>query len=427
MKRESLLNSVRIIVVLVVAISIALLLITLRPKAERRARTDTGRLVEVLPVKADDVNMIIETYGTVEPRETLNLVAEVRGQVVDIHGSFKEGSFFEKGTRLIAIDPRTFQFEVERRKIQIDQADAELNRLTQEVRNLESTIKIAASDVSLAEAEFSRLKSLISKNVVAQTTLDKTEQRYLASLEQLQQIKNQLALTGPMRKQLDAQRKMAIVLLREAELDLERTEIEAPFDGWVIEKAVEKGQHVTAGQYLGKVYSEDSLDIEVGIPVKDLEWLSYDFAENIMPEAEILFNSADTLPAWKGRVTRIMARMDEKTRTLPVVVEVNPRAGEIGNPVLLHLRPGMFVTVKIMGKKIENAFVLPRYVVHDGDVVYVVQDNRLVIKPVNVLRSYKESVYIDKGLENGDRVVKTPLSGAVDGMLVRLKADEGSR
>ncbi|MFC1830109.1 efflux RND transporter periplasmic adaptor subunit, partial [Thermodesulfobacteriota bacterium] len=361
-----LLKSVRSIAVLGIAIVIAFSLYIFRPKAERRVQTDTGRLVEVIPAKTDDLHMIIEAYGTIEPREALNLMAEVRGQVVDIHAAFKEGSFFKEETRLIRIDPRTFQLEVERREVQIDQAEAELKRLVQEVRNLEASIKIATSDVALAKAEFFRLKSLISKNVVAQTTLDKVEQRYLASLERLQQLENQLALTGPLRSQLEAQRKMADVLLREAKLNLEKTDIEASFDGWVMEKTVEEGQHVTVGQYLGKVYSQGALDIEVRIPVQDLKWLSFDFSQNDMPEAEIVPSSMDPSPSWKGRVTRIMAQMDEKTRTLPVVIEIdeNPKTDE--NQALFHLRPGMFVTVKIKGKKIENAFVLPRYVIRDG-------------------------------------------------------------
>ncbi len=39
------------------------------------------------------------------------------------------------------------------------------------------------------------------------------------------------------------------------------------------------------------------------------------------------------------------------------------------------------------------------------------------------MRSFKESVFIDKGLKTGDLVITTPLSGASDGMLVRMKND----
>jgi hypothetical protein len=71
--------------------------------------------------------------------------------------------------------------------------------------------------------------------------------------------------------------------------------------------------------------------------------------------------------------------------------------------------------------------VLPLYLIGDGVVLYILKYKRLVIRPVNILRSFKESVFVDKGLANGDLVIKTPLSGAVDGMLVRLKTDESGQ
>jgi len=37
------------------------------------------------------------------------------------------------------------------------------------------------------------------------------------------------------------------------------------------------------------------------------------------------------------------------------------------------------------------------------------------------MRSFKESVFINKGLKTGDLVIITPLSDAADGMLVRMK------
>ncbi len=88
---------------------------------------------------------------------------------------------------------------------------------------------------------------------------------------------------------------------------------------------------------------------------------------------------------------------------------------------LFDLRPGMFVKVRIEGKKVHQVFVLPRHTVHTGNVVYTVHENRLRIRPVNVLRRFKESIYIQKGLTNGDLVIKTPLSEIVDGSPVSIK------
>jgi len=426
MKKGVMFKSLRVFIVIIAAASIALLLITLKPKAERQVTVEKGRLVETMTVKAEDINMSIEAYGTVKAREALKLVAEVRGRIVKIDSSFKEGNFVKKGTALIKIDPRTYRLEVERRWVSVSQAKAELMRLEQEVNNLKASIKIATSDATLAQNEFDRLKELINKNVIAQTTVDKAEQRYLSSLERLQGLENQMALTGPLKDQYEAQRNMANVSLKQAKLDLQRSIIVAHSDSWVLEKGIEEGQHVNAGQYLGSIYRDRALDIEVSIPAKDLKWFPPDMSPTSMPEVKIMLESEDSSLSWKGRVARIKAQMDQRTRTLPVVVEIDEDKEADGNPDSrtmgsVFLRPGTFVTVMIKGRKVEQAFLLPRHMVHTGDVVYLVKDNQLKIQPVSILRSFKESVFIDQGLKNGDHVISTPLSSAADGMLVRVK------
>ena len=424
MKKGGLFKTIRVFVVLFIALVIAVVLVIMRPKAERKVPVDKGLLVEVTPAKAEDIQMVIESFGTVEPRESLKLVAQVRGQIVEIDPAFKEGSFVQKKTRMIQIDPRTYSLEVERRKVQIKQAEAELKSLEQQVVNLKARLKIARSDLKLAKNEYLRLKKLIDRKVIAQSQLDKTEQAYLASQERLQALNNQLALVGPQKEQLNAARDMARVMYQEAQLDLERSSIVAPFDGWVLEKAVEVGQHVNIGQQLGNIYSSGQLDIEVRIPTKDLNWLPADLGQEIPILADVVFKNAGNEHVWSGRVARIKAMMDERTRTLPMVIEIDetPNSEQSQNP--LRLRPGMFVTVRIKGKKIPNVFVLPRYLVYPGDVVYTVKDDTLKSNTVKILRGYKDSVIIGEGLSEGDLIIKSPLSSPADGQMVRLKTDD---
>ena len=133
------------------------LLITFRPEAERVEITRASLLVDVSPATAKDVVMSLQAYGTVKPREALNLVAEVGGQVVQLSPAFTEGSAVGKGAVLVRIDPRTYALEVKRYGVQIRQIDAEINRLDQEVENLKASTAIVSSDVALAESEFSLL------------------------------------------------------------------------------------------------------------------------------------------------------------------------------------------------------------------------------------------------------------------------------
>ncbi len=421
MKKGATYKTIRVFVVVLVAVIIAVLLVILRPKAERRVVEDLGRLVEVFAARAEKVQMVIEAYGTVKPREELLLVAEVRGQIVATDPAFDEGNFVSRGTRLIQIDPRTYELEVQRRNVQITQAQAEIKRLEQEVLNLQARINIARSDVTLAKNEYFRLKKLIDRKVIAQSTLDKTEQQYLASQERLQALENQLALTGPQKEQLLAQRDMARVMFKTAKLDLERSGIVAPFDGWVLAKTIEVGQHVTIGQSMGRIYSTGELDIEVRIPVKDFKWLPAELNGDVRIEADIIFENQGVRMSWHGHVSRVKAQMDDKTRTLPVIIEVDATSHSAENGNVLRLRPGMFVTAKIKGKEVGQAFVLPRHVIYPGDMVYTVEGDRLKIKSVDVLRLFKDSVIVSQGLSDGERIIKTPLSDATDGMLIRVK------
>jgi RND family efflux transporter MFP subunit len=424
MKKGGLFKTIRVFVVIFIALVIAVVLVIMRPRAERQVPVDKGLLVEVLPAKTEDVEMVVESFGTVAPRESLKLVAQVRGPIVDIDPAFEEGGFVQEKTRLIQIDPRTYRLAVERRNVQIKQAEAELKRLAQEVVNLKARVKIAGSDVKLARNEYLRLKKLIDRKVIAQSQLDKSEQAYLASQERLQALDNQMALTDPQKEQLIAARDMARVMHQEAKLDLERSSIVAPFEGWVLEKAIEVGQYVNIGQQLGKIYSAGQLDIEVRISTKDLKWFPEDMGQETPLLADVVFKNAGNEHIWRGRVARIKAMMDERTRTLPMVIEIDetPATERPQNP--FGLRPGMFVTIRIKGKKIQNVFVLPRYLVYPGDVVYTVKDDTLKSNRVKILRGYKNTVIIGDGLSEGALIVKSPLSSPMDGMRVRVRTED---
>lgn len=425
MKKGGLFKTIRVFVVIFIALVLAVVLVVMRPKAERQVPVDKGLLVEVLPAKAENINMVVESFGTVAPRESLKLVAQIRGQIVDIDPAFKEGGFVQKNTRLIQIDPRTYRLAVERSNVQIRQAEAELKRLAQEAINLQARVKIAGSDLKLAKNEYLRLKKLIDRKVIAQSQLDKAEQAYLASQERLQALNNQLALVDPQKEQLIAARDMARVMYQEAKLDLERSIIVAPFEGWVLEKAIEVGQHVSLGQQLGKIYSAGQLDIEVRIPSKDLKWFLDDMRIEAPILADVVFKHGGSENIWGGRVARIKAMMDQRTRTLPMVIEVDETKITAQQKNSFRLRPGMFVTVRIKGKKIQNVFVLPRYLVYPGDVVYTVKDDTLKSNSVKILRGYEDTVIIGEGLSEGELIVQSPLSSPSEGMRVRLKPDGG--
>ena len=106
---------------------------------------------------------------------------------------------------------------------------------------------------------------------------------------------------------------------------------------------------------------------------------------------------------------------------VPVVVEVpKPLDRSNGKPPLL---PGAFVKVFIAGKTLSGAVAIPRDAIRDGDKAWLVNDNQLHIKELDVVRADGQVAYVASGVPDGSLIVVSALDTVVDGMKVRTQAD----
>ena len=422
MKKGVVFKTVRVAVVLLAAVAVAVFLVKLRPRAEKQERPSDGRLVEVVRTRSQTLPMMIEAYGTVSARESLKLFAEAHGKIVAIHAAFVEGGFVTSGEVLATIDPRDYELALRRTTVGIRQAQAELERLEQEVLNLNASLDLARSDIKLAAAERQRLKNLAGKDMTSQSVLDKAERQYLNSRERWQSLENQLAITGPNRTRLLSQLEMATVAKQQALLDLARCRIKAPFDAWVTAKAVEADQHLTVGQAVGSLYRAGAFDIDVHLPMADLAWFPEAGKSNDELPAEVIFTETAPPKRWHGHVARIKAALDPTTRTLPVVIEVDTPTDAGSNAFAAdRLKPGMFVSVRIRGREVANIHRLPRHLIRDEDSLFLAVNDRVTVRKVRILRRFQTTVLISAGLSDDDLVITTPLSGAVEGMKIRIQ------
>jgi len=214
--------------------------------------------------------------------------------------------------------------------------------------------------------------------------------------------------------------------LARAELVLEKSEILAGFNGFVLSKQAELGEYVNPGQVLGAVYERGNLDLDVGIPFEQVQWLRAAFEAGEMPGASIQIANLEQglSPVWTARVARIKARIDEKTRTLPLTIEIGPIETdklEENNP-LNSLKPGTFVKCRIFGEVYKDIFRLPRHLLRSNNTLFVVTDNHLDIRQVCVLRKFEDHVFINGGLNPSDQVITSPLPGAKAGMAIIVKS-----
>ena len=414
-----LLRLMRVVVVLLLATGVAFWLFVSREKPQKKQVAQTAPKVLCVPAVSGSSAITVEAFGTVAPRNSVKLAMEIAGRIDYVHPDFREGAGISKGEILLRIDRRTLVLNEKNARVQVAQARADIRLLEQEIANLKAEEAIARANMQLAAKELERIRALAKNQFASKNSLDKAEQQYLSAKNQLQQITNAQDL-APSRMALkrSALASAQAALAKDA-LALEKSEIRAAFDGFVMDKQVQAGEYVNPGQVLGVIYEKDALDVDIRIPLEELKWLGTVFENGGRPQVSLTIANLEggASPVWPGHVARIKAAIDEKTRTMPMTVEIGTL--DIKSPLLL-LRPGVFVRCRIKGEQRAGVFIIPRTLMRSPDTLYLAKAGHLVIQKVNVIRRFEDQVYITAGLAPGDLIIESPLPGALDGMPVTV-------
>jgi RND family efflux transporter MFP subunit len=355
-----------------------------KPKLERTAPPVPKPMVNVTKVKMRSQVVIIKGEGTVRPLREIQLVPQVNGKVVFVSLALVDGGEFKKGDVLLRIDPVDYQLAVT-----LAQA---------RVKDSESKLKVAEEEAAVSREEWRLLYEDDQK--------DNQIPALVAKEPQLAAAKAKLAAD-----QAD---------LKKAKLNLERTEIKAPFNGRVAEENVDIGQYVSTNQPLATLFSTNQAEIVVPFEDEDLYWFhvpGFTPGDELGSAVSVTTRVAGRESFWPGRVVRAEGKLDERTRMINVVIRVD-KPYETKPP----LAAGLFVTVNIEGRTLENAVRLPRAALRENDVVWVVDQNgQLTFRKVSVARLTPDAVFLAGGLNDGEMVVITSLKAATDGMQVRFR------
>ena len=380
------------ILVIAGALAIAAFLIQNKKSPPKEARTELGALVEVLETVSQDYPLTVLASGAVAARQQISLEPQVSGKVVALGTNFASGTFFSKGELLIQIEQADY-------KLAVEQAQAALARA-------EVDLAITESQAAIARLEWDRL-----------------------GLQQAGEEANPLTLYEPQMKNSRANIASARASLDQAKLNLSRTTIRAPFDARIRSEQVDVGQYVRAGVKLATLTGSRVAEVIVSVPMEDISWLAIpaSMRDSDGSNAEISLNYGTNQVVWPGVIDRALGEVDPRGRMLQVAVLVeDPYRLREKNVLPPYLEVGMFVDVRFVGPVLHEKIVLPRRALRDNRTVWVADsDGALRIRPVEVVRLAREQVVIGEGLEVGERVVLTTLTGAADGMKLRI-AGEGA-
>lgn len=372
-------------VVLPVAIPLGALVLTagviaMSPAANRQAPPPRVAQVEVAVVQPTDAVAHVYGSGTVTAARRVSLATEVSGKVTYLSEELVPGGRFARGDVLLRIDARDYEASLAAERARL--AQAELEVALEEKRG------------TIAEREWELFE-------------DGRE-------------RTDLAMRAPHLLTARANLEAARASVERAELNLSRTALRAPFDGVIAQEGADLGQLVGPGTPVATLVGTDVAWVTVSVPVEQLRALSIPGPTSAEASGGVARQRLPdgSLVERRARVLRLIGELDPVTRTAQVLVEIpEPMSGD------LPLLPGAYVEVELEGRPLDEAFVVPRVAVSDGNVVWVVAEGDLLEKR-EILPTWRDrdAIVVASGLRAGDRVVTSPLSLPVEGMPVKTEA-----
>ncbi|MDQ8201876.1 efflux RND transporter periplasmic adaptor subunit [Pelagicoccus sp. SDUM812003] len=349
--------------------------------------------VVVRPLQAQDYTVTLHSQGTVKARTESSLIPEVRGRIVSIAPNFQEGAFFEEGEVLLKIDDRDYLTELTVAEAQL--AQAELTFMQETAR------------YDQARRDWDRLNP----------GMEATE----------------LTLREPQLRQANAAVASAKARVETAKLNLERTEVRAPYAGRVLTKSVDVGQFVSTGNELARIYAVDYAEVRLPLTASQMGFLdlpsiyrgSNPSIEN-GPLVTLKSSVGGNVYSWEGRVIRSEGAVDTRTRQLFVVAQIQDPYGKSvpGRP---PLKVGTFVEAEIEGTVLEDVVVIPRKLYRENSYVLVVNEkSNLDRRDVETIWEDKESIIVKSGLRPGELLCLTDVPYALEGWEVTANMENAN-
>ncbi len=371
----------------------ALLLAGCSAKAPEEASADTKPAaisVRTLTAAPSNWPSIYEAVGTVRARTAAVISARVMGYVRQVN--VRAGDRVRQGQLLVAIDARDLEAG-------LLQAEAARNEARSALPEAENGIAGAKANLELAQVTYNRMKDLFDKRSVSNQEFDEA-----AAKLKVAKATYEMALA----KKSQLQSKIAQTEQGYASAQVTRSysQITAPFDGVVTERAVEPGSMATPGTPLLTVEREGGYRLEAAIEESKLASIRRGQAVAVSLEA-----LGRTL---QGRVSEVVPAVDAASRAFTVKIDLPPDR---------DLRSGIFGRARFeLGSR--EALAIPADAVQQrGQLasVFVIDSGSARARLVTTGSRNADRVEILSGLNPGDKLIYPVPEGLADGARVEAR------
>ncbi len=375
-------RTLALLIVAAVAALGSLVLIETGPKTSRRPPAPMQANVEAVSLTRVDARVVVEGMGEVIPQKSVEMRAQVGGEVVEVGPHFSEGRMLEKGELMLRLDDRDYQ-------IALQQAEAALQQ--------------AQSALAIEDGS---------------QTIAKREWELIQEAAEVAGANASLALREPQLQTAKATVATANADLDDAKLDLQRTRIVAPFNAIVLAKTADQGSYISQQTAVATLAGLDTYWVQVAVPESQLRWLTVPAPGEARGSVARVYPDSTTDLYREGYVVAMLGDLDPDGRMARLLVAVeDPLAIDPDNRGKPALLLGDYVRVEIDGTELKDIFQLPRESFHEGSRVWMVgEDETLEIRPVKPVWMGDESVIVDEGLEENERMVLSNLAMPAPGL-----------
>lgn len=320
-------------------------------------------VVEAIKTQRSTLQLDVPAWGFVEPREQIDIRPQVEGAIISVSDHIVAGAAINQGDVLFTIDPRDFENRLAEAKATYEQAI--------------QALEIEKGQQRIARAEY----ELLQQN-------DGTMKS------------NALALRQPQLKEREAVLSIAIAQLKQAELDLERTTLNAPCDGQIIKEDIAVGQYAENGTVALNIACTNSYHITASFPS--------DYSVDATKKKTTVTIDDNAYPA---TLKAVLPQIQPDTRQKQALVSVSD--------VVLPL--GYYAAVTLPGLELQNVIALPKAALRENNTVWILTaDNTLDIRSVTLAAKNDEWIFVANGLEDGAQVILSHIASPLKGMELRL-------
>ncbi len=345
---------------------------------EEKAEVDNRPIVAIEEVTVGAMQLTVKSHGVVKPKYETRIVSQIGGQIVELSDTFVRGGFVKKGQLLARIDPNDYEAAL---------IDAQAT-----LASAQASLETERAKSKVAEKEWKRI-----------TDSSPTE----------------LSLRKPQLAQELARVKAAEASILRAKRNLERTEIRAPYDAMIESRNIGLGSFVNMGSEIGKVLG--TAIAEVRLPVADNQ-LKFLVAQGKQAQVKLAGTYSGETTEWIASIARSEGVIDNTSRMSYLVAEIADPYGI--NEDKTPLRFGSYVNAAIIGIEVQQASVIPNYLISEGRIALLDSDSKLHFADIEIIRQDGANAIVSSGLTEGDRMITSALDYPIQGMALALPSEQ---